>query len=472
MYGKTRSKNSWMVLLDEHAKDPREFEEPEPRRGTEKEQDPRYPPPDVEVVHGTASAIYHPTFEVTSRKMEAHQDSGLSSAATETEAGPSSSEQCSNEQCTSSLDDAVGKLLQGRKPFQISMEIVLVATGEAAARGPPEDVKGADRGAASVNRILMLHEHPWFNNKLVYFVQSYDWTLLPVTSRAGGRRSAHVKRPMNAFMVWAQAARRRLADQYPQLHNAELSKTLGKLWRILSDGEKQPFIEEAERLRNAHKKQHPHYKYQPRRRKPKTEEQMGIVMHRATLSSPGTSVDSTNSSDCTYPRLYPDTGIKTYDRPTYHDSKVSYDLSRSAWTTESGKYPVDHSIVESKPYDAMRYESNVATKSYVDAKCYETVKYHEVSAAAKYHETIPKYSELQAKPYDLPKYPENPLKYPTDVTSPSKSYACVHSQYYSAPEGYTVHEENEYQTQGVSTHSFYPYISASMTQPPYYMGPR
>ncbi|KAK0072308.1 hypothetical protein PV325_011569, partial [Microctonus aethiopoides] len=93
-----------------------------------------------------------------------------------------------------------------------------------------------------------------------YLMNGYDWTLLPVTSRMGGRRNAHVKRPMNAFMVWAQAARRRLADQYPQLHNAELSKTLGKLWRILSDGEKQPFIDEAEKLRNAHKKQHPHYK--------------------------------------------------------------------------------------------------------------------------------------------------------------------------------------------------------------------
>ena len=45
------------------------------------------------------------------------------------------------------------------------------------------------------------------------------------------KRQTHVKRPMNAFMVWAQAARRRLGDQYPSLHNAELSKTLGKLWR-------------------------------------------------------------------------------------------------------------------------------------------------------------------------------------------------------------------------------------------------
>ena len=59
----------------------------------------------------------------------------------------------------------------------------------------------------------------------------YDWTMLPVTHKSGAKRKEHIKRPMNAFMVWAQAARRKLADQYPQLHNAELSKTLGKLWR-------------------------------------------------------------------------------------------------------------------------------------------------------------------------------------------------------------------------------------------------
>ncbi|XP_036381774.1 transcription factor SOX-8a [Megalops cyprinoides] len=100
-------------------------------------------------------------------------------------------------------------------------------------------------------------------------LKGYDWSLVPMPARGHGalKSKPHVKRPMNAFMVWAQAARRKLADQYPHLHNAELSKTLGKLWRLLSENEKRPFVDEAERLRVQHKKDHPDYKYQPRRRK-------------------------------------------------------------------------------------------------------------------------------------------------------------------------------------------------------------
>jgi len=76
----------------------------------------------------------------------------------------------------------------------------------------------------------------------------------------------HVKRPMNAFMVWSQIERRKISAVQPDIHNAEISKRLGRRWRMLSETDRLPFIREADRLRELHMREYPGYKYRPRKK--------------------------------------------------------------------------------------------------------------------------------------------------------------------------------------------------------------
>eukprot|EP00096_Caligus_rogercresseyi_P008385 TRINITY_DN2709_c0_g1_i1.p1 TRINITY_DN2709_c0_g1~~TRINITY_DN2709_c0_g1_i1.p1 ORF type:complete len:331 (-),score=96.14 TRINITY_DN2709_c0_g1_i1:833-1825(-) len=121
----------------------------------------------------------------------------------------------------------------------------------------------------------------------------------------------HIKRPMNAFMVFSHIERKKIIEFQPDIHNAEVSKALGRRWKELAKEEKEPFIQEAERLRLLHMREYPDYKYRPKKK----------TLKGGEASSPSTgSSKPLESSKVVFLKLNPQKQRRRHKVPLSSDS--------------------------------------------------------------------------------------------------------------------------------------------------------
>jgi len=113
------------------------------------------------------------------------------------------------------------------------------------------------------------------------------------------KSTKHVKRPMNAFMVFSQIERRKISEVQPDLHNAEISKQLGARWKRLTDADRRPYIQEAERLHDLHFQEYPDYKYRPRKKPKPMQKASASRDDQRRKSTTGKKTRSTASSTLT-----------------------------------------------------------------------------------------------------------------------------------------------------------------------------
>lgn len=79
--------------------------------------------------------------------------------------------------------------------------------------------------------------------------------------KEGKKGKSHIRRPMNAFMIFSKRHRAIVHQKHPNSDNRTVSKILGEWWYSLGAKEKQEYHELAFQVKEAHFKLHPDWKW-------------------------------------------------------------------------------------------------------------------------------------------------------------------------------------------------------------------
>ena len=101
------------------------------------------------------------------------------------------------------------------------------------------------------------------------------------------KRTNHVKRPLNPFMLWAQQEREKMCKGKEGQQQTNISSVLGKKWNKLGEDEKEPWRIKAAKAKVLHKLQYPDYQYKPRRKaKRNTVKYLELIIHTDQKNGP------------------------------------------------------------------------------------------------------------------------------------------------------------------------------------------
>ncbi|XP_051576723.1 protein capicua homolog [Myxocyprinus asiaticus] len=92
----------------------------------------------------------------------------------------------------------------------------------------------------------------------------------------GKREKDHIRRPMNAFMIFSKRHRALVHQRHPNQDNRTVSKILGEWWYALGPKEKQKYHDLAFQVKEAHFKAHPDWKWCNKDRKKSNSDGRGI----------------------------------------------------------------------------------------------------------------------------------------------------------------------------------------------------
>ncbi|XP_034729974.1 protein capicua homolog isoform X2 [Etheostoma cragini] len=96
-------------------------------------------------------------------------------------------------------------------------------------------------------------------------------------SSPGKREKDHIRRPMNAFMIFSKRHRALVHQRHPNQDNRTVSKILGEWWYALGPKEKQKYHDLAFQVKEAHFKAHPDWKWCNKDRKKSSSEGRGVL---------------------------------------------------------------------------------------------------------------------------------------------------------------------------------------------------